>query len=74
MSICVLSGGEFGCYLFGMYFWSRLPSPSAEVVGETCESIKVKVCGNCNRGDLQVVFQCLGLYALGLQMPYQLLM
>lgn len=35
-----------------MHCWARLHSPSAEVVGETCESIKVEVCGNCNRRDL----------------------
>lgn len=51
MSICGLSGGEFGSYLFGMYCWARLLFPSAEVVGETCESIKVEVCGNCNRRE-----------------------
>lgn len=35
-----------------MHCWARLHSPSAEVLGETCESIKVEVCGNCNRRDL----------------------
>lgn len=32
-----------------MYCWARLHSPSAEVVEDTCESIKVEVCGYCNR-------------------------
>lgn len=34
-----------------MYCRAILHSPSAEVVGETCESIKIEVCGNCNRRE-----------------------